>query len=74
MGGTGLLFDEDHQGLWHDAVMSHRLGCCLALHGGHEGIKVGNVHENGNLGWVLRIDKRSDVRDTEGTKDLLTLR
>ena len=72
--GGRLLFDEDHQGLGHDAVMSHRLGRFLTLHGSHKGIKVGDVHEHGDLGWVLRIDKGSDVGDTERTKDLPTLR
>jgi hypothetical protein len=54
--------------------MSHGLGRFLALHGCHEGIKVGNVHENGDLRRVLRIDERSDVGDPERTEDLLTLR
>lgn len=74
MGGEGLLLDEDHQGLGHGSVMGHRLGCFLALHGGHQGIKVGTVHEHGNVCWVLRIDEGSDVRDTERTRDLLTFR
>ena len=39
-----------------------------------KGIEVGNIHEHGNLGWVLRIDEGSDVRDTERTKDLLAFR
>ena len=73
-GRGGLLFDEDHKRLGHDAVVSHRLGRCLGLHGGHEGIKIGNVHENGHLGWVLRIDKRSDVGDAEGAKEFLAFR
>lgn len=33
----GSLFDEDYQGLGHDAVVLHRLARCPGLHRGHEG-------------------------------------
>jgi len=70
----GLLFDENYQALGHDAVMSHGRGRAVALHGGHHGIHVRNIHEDRHLGRVLWVDKRSDVGHSKRTKKLLTLR
>jgi hypothetical protein len=42
----------------------------IGLHGGHEGIHIGNVHEHGYSRRVLWIDERPDVGDPEGPEDL----
>src|SRR5438128_7866534 len=51
--------------------MFHRLGSALGLHRRHQSVHVGNVHEHGHSGWVLWVDERADVGDTEGPEEFL---
>jgi hypothetical protein len=69
-----LRLDEDHQGLGQHAVVLHRLGSRRGLHRSREGFQVGHVHHQSDLGRVLRIDERPDVRNTERAEELLALR
>ena len=50
--------------------MRHRFGRRLGLHRSHDGIHVGNVHEQPHPGRVLRVDEGPDVGNPEGPKEL----
>ena len=69
-----LSLHEDHEGFGQDAVVLHRLRRPLSLHGGRESVHVGNVHEQCNVGRVLRVDERPDVGDTERPKEFFSPR
>src|SRR5665213_519752 len=69
-----LRLDEDHQGLRQHAVVRHRLAHRgVVLHRLHHDVQVCDVHQDSDLGRVLRIDERADVRDAERSEHLFTL-
>ena len=69
-----LFLDEDHERLGHDAVVGHRLGRRLGLHGRRKGIEVRHVRDNRHVIRVLRIHEGADVGDAKRTEELLSLR
>src|SRR5579864_1284439 len=68
------FLDEDYQRFGQDAVVRHRICRLFGLHRTHESIHVCNVHENSNPSPVLWVNKRPNVRDAEGPKELFPLR
>jgi len=66
---ANLLFDEHHQGFWQHTISRHRVCSGLGLQRGDDGLQVGNVHHHCHPRRILRIDKRANVRDVEGSKN-----